>query len=47
MEHPSTDRGIQEGDEQQTINNTTDRVEKSPSQRSKNKNFNEVESGNL
>ena len=47
MEHPSTDRGIQEGDEKQTRNNTTDRVEIIPSQQSKNKNFNEAESGNL
>ena len=35
MEHPSADRGMQEGDEKQTRDNTTDRVERSPSRRSK------------
>ena len=48
MEHPSVDRGMQEGDEQQTRDNTTDKVERIPSQRSnKNKNYNEAESDNL
>ena len=48
MEHPSVDRGMHEGDEQQKRDNTTERVERSPSQWSnKKKNYNEVESSNL
>ena len=47
MEHPGTERGMQEENEQQIGNNTSKRAERSPSQRSKNKNTNEAEFGNL
>ena len=47
MEHPDIDRGMREENEQKIGNNTFQRVERSPSQRSKNRNPNEVESSNL
>ena len=48
MEHPSADGDMQDRDEQQKREHTTDRGERSHSQRSnKNKNYNEVKSGNV
>ena len=48
MGHPSAEKELStEQEEQQTKNDTTGRIEKSPSQKSKNKNYNEAELGNL
>ena len=47
MEQPSPDRDMQEGNEQQERDHTTDRMERSQSQWSnRNKNYNEAESDN-
>ena len=47
MDHPSVERGLPTDEEQKTRINITDRIEKSPSQGRKNRNYNEAESGNL
>ena len=48
MGRPSAEKELlAEQEDQQTRNNTTGRAEKSPSQKIKNNNYNEVESGNF
>ena len=48
MKHPSAEKEVtKELEDQQTQNNAEDRTERSVSQRSKNRNYNEAESGNL
>ena len=48
MKHPSAEKELTtELEDQQTQYNADDRTEKSLSQRSKNRNYNEAESGNL
>ena len=47
LDHPSAKRGLPADEYQQTRINITGKIEKSPFQRSKNKNYNEAESGNF